>query len=46
MIAIFSRYGSVFMLGLWHTVWLSVVSVLLAAILGIFIALAKMSKFR
>ena len=46
MIAIFSRYGSVFMLGLWHTVWLSVVSVLLAAIFGIFIALAKMSKFR
>ena len=46
MIAIFSRYGSDFMLGLWHTVWLSVVSVLLAAILGIFIALAKMSKFR
>ncbi len=46
MIAIVSRYGNVFLLGLWNTVWLSVVSVLLAAILGIFIALAKMSKLR
>ena len=45
MIAIFSRYGNVFMLGLWNTVWLSVVSVLLASVLGVFIAIAKMSKF-
>ena len=44
MIAIFSRYGNVFMLGLWNTVWLSVVSVLLASVLGVFIAIAKMSK--
>ncbi len=44
IIAIASRYGNVFLLGLWNTVWLSVVSVTFASVLGIFIALAKMSK--
>lgn len=46
IIAILDKYGYVFVDGLWNTVWLSVVSVLLGTVLGIFIAIGKMSRIK
>lgn len=46
IIAILDKYGYVFVDGLWNTVWLSVVSVLLGTVLGIFIAIGKMSGIK
>ena len=43
IILILQKYGLIFAQGLWNTVWLSLVSVLLGTILGILIALGKMS---
>ena len=44
MIDILQRYGYVFLEGLWNTLWLSFVSVLLGTFLGVIVALGKMSK--
>lgn len=41
---ILDEYGVIFLLGLWNTVWLSFVSVLIGTLLGIFVALGAMSK--
>lgn len=46
IILILQKYGSVFAEGLWNTLWISFVSVLLGTLLGVFVALAKMSKNR
>ncbi len=43
IILILQKYGLIFAQGLWNTVWLSLVSVLLGTILGVLIALGKMS---
>ncbi|MDD6716065.1 MAG: amino acid ABC transporter permease [Firmicutes bacterium] len=43
MFLILHKYGLIFLQGLWNTVWLSLVSVLLGTVLGILIALGKMS---
>lgn len=44
MIEILSRYGHVFLEGALHTLWISVVVVLMGTLLGGLIALIKMSK--
>ena len=44
IIIILQKYGLVFLEGLWNTLWLSFVSVILGTLLGIFVALGKMSK--
>ena len=41
---ILERYGSVFALGLWNTLWLSFVSVFLGTFLGILVALGRLSR--
>lgn len=41
---ILDKYGMVYLIGLWDTLWLSFVSVLLGSILGVLVALGKMSK--
>ena len=41
---ILQEYGMIFVLGLWNTIWLSIVSVLLGSLLGILVALGRMSK--
>ena len=46
VILILQKYGFVFAQGLWNTLWLSFVSVLLGSILGTVVALGKMSKHR
>lgn len=46
IIFILQKYGIVFAVGLWNTLWLSFVSVLFGTLLGIFVALGKMSKRR
>ena len=46
IILILQKYGMVFVEGLWNTLWLSFVSVILGTLLGIFVALGKMSHFR
>lgn len=46
IILILQKYGIVFVVGLWNTLWLSVVSVLLGTVLGIFVALGKMAHNR
>ena len=38
MIDILQRYGYVFLEGLWNTLWLSFVSVLLGTFLGVLVA--------
>lgn len=43
---ILSRYGAVFAEGLWNTLWLSAVSVLLGSLLGVCVALGRMSASR
>lgn len=44
IIKILDKYGMVYLIGLWDTLWLSFVSVLLGSILGVLVALGKMSK--
>lgn len=44
IIKIISKYNGVFLAGLWNTLWISGVAILFGTFLGIFIALAKMSK--
>ena len=41
---ILSQYGMVFVEGLWNTIWLSSVSLLIGTMAGVFVALAKMSR--
>ena len=41
---ILSQYGMVFVEGLWNTIWLSSVSLLMGTLAGVFVALAKMSR--
>lgn len=44
IIKVLTRYGDVFARGLWNTLWLAALSIILGSILGIFIALGKLSK--
>lgn len=41
---ILQEYGMVFVIGLWNTIWLSILSVFIGTLMGIFVALARMSK--
>ncbi len=43
---ILNRYGYVYLQGLWGTIWLSVVTITFATVLGTVIALIKMSKIK
>ena len=43
---ILSQYGMVFVEGLWNTIWLSSVSLLIGTLAGVFVALAKMSRHK
>lgn len=44
IIKILSKYGDIYLLGVWDTIWISFVAVFIGAILGVFIALGKMSS--
>ncbi len=46
MIKIFDQYGYVYAKGLWGTIWLSLVTVIAATLLGTLVALMKMSRFK
>ncbi len=46
MIKIWASYSGVYLAGLWGTIWISLVTVLIGTILGILIAIMKLSKFR
>ena len=46
IIKILQQYGHVYAKGLWGTIWLSVVTVIAATILGTLVALMKMSKVK
>ena len=46
MIRILQQYGYVYAKGLWGTIWLSVVTVTVATLLGTFVALMKMSHLK
>lgn len=44
IIRILSRYSSIFLLGLFNTLWMAFLSILFGTVLGTFIALGKLSK--
>jgi len=44
IIRIWSKYWPVFMQGLWNTLWIALVAIVMGTFFGTFIALAKMSK--
>ena len=43
---ILDRYGYVYLQGLWGTIWISIVTISIATVLGTLVALIKMSKIK
>jgi len=46
IVKIISQYGDVYLAGLWGTLWISMVTVLIGTVLGVVIAVIKLSKIR